>query len=616
MSKFVIMKFLLSILFLSIQFVSAQVPQIAVITNPEIGPQSNALNLIEVVEDINKRQNITQVVVLGNITANGKFDEFIWAQEILDELTAPYFVVGGEKDYFLSEGKGSEVTLLWSDDKQMVVDKNFSLIGINTLLSTFTTKKYIDIETLTWLDEKLNPLQVSRMFTFSYHVLQSTENSFWFFEKMLDKKVFSFVGIEDKSFANKSVFEGLYLNRKNDWGYLMVSTNRDSIHIKKILSEEIKKKVKPEIVRSIFSKPLVRELKEPVQFVAAGSKIWSFEKNKTTITSSVYNSEKIFSVSRNGLVLCLDLTGKEKWRFDTNERINSPPIIENDLLVLASDDGDIITLNSNNGSAHQIIGIGEEITSGISVIDVQDQGTTSKAVIAGTVYGNLYCNYLFSLDPIWKEQISEMSSDIGVASPVISSDNKIFFYDNQGTLYCRSSTNGMLIWKIETAQGGWRIGNKQSTLTNRKNLLIKDKNVFLIDDSGNLFCIDALLGVPKWNIKNIFASGIIRTNKKQELLLPTVKNKIVVVSTKLGKVTSETDLPIDRNKEVITDLQAINENIFVSFTDGWVYKIKTKQKAEKFFRGGLAPAISLTNVSNNCLVTDYDGRLTLLKLTP
>ncbi|MBE0572360.1 MAG: PQQ-binding-like beta-propeller repeat protein [Ignavibacteriaceae bacterium] len=605
------MKFLLSILFLSIQFVSAQVTQIAVITNPEIGPQSNALNLIEVVEDINMRQNITQVVVLGNITANGKFDEFIWAQEILDELTAPYFVVGGEKDYFLSEGKGSEVTLLWSDDKQMVVDKNFSLIGINTLLSTFNTKKYIDIETLTWLDEKLNRLQVSRMFTFSYHVLQSTENSFRFFEKMLDKKVFSFVGIEDKSFANKSIFEGLYLNRKDGWGYLMVSTNRDSIHIKKILSEEIKKKVKPEIVRSIFSKPLVRELKEPVQFVAAGSKIWSFEKNKTTITSSVYNSEKIFSVSRNGLVLCLDLTGKEKWRFDTNERINSPPIIENDLLVLASDDGDIITLNSNNGSANQIIGIGEEITSGISVIDVQDQGTTSKAVIAGTVYGNLYCYDLLTLDPLWTQHLSLGSSESSIVSSIVHSDNKIFLVDDVGTLYCFSAVNGMLIWNLEASKGGWR--SSVEVLFSQK---ASEKNIYLIDTAGNLFCIDALLGTAKWNVKYISANGLIRLNNKQELVLPTKNNKVVIVSPKLGKVVSEIELPLETSAEAITDVLVIDDRMIVGFSDGRVYKIQAKQKAVKIFRGGLAPLISLTNVDGNCLVTDYDGRFTLLTLTP
>ena len=102
---------------LTLQFSFAQGSNFAVITDPQIGSQNNANNLIEVVNDINKRQNISNVVVLGNITANGKFDEFVWAQEILDGLTVPYSVVGGEKDYFLSEGRGSEISLLWGDNK-------------------------------------------------------------------------------------------------------------------------------------------------------------------------------------------------------------------------------------------------------------------------------------------------------------------------------------------------------------------------------------------------------------------------------------------------------------------------------------------------------------------
>ena len=81
----------------------AQSNYIALITEPQIGTQEAADNLIKVVEDINIRNNISQVIVLGNITANGKFDEFIWAQEILDALKVPYFVVGGEKDYLVKE---------------------------------------------------------------------------------------------------------------------------------------------------------------------------------------------------------------------------------------------------------------------------------------------------------------------------------------------------------------------------------------------------------------------------------------------------------------------------------------------------------------------------------
>ena len=122
-----------------------------------------------------------------------------------------------------------------------------------------------------------------------------------------------------------------------------------------------------------------------------------------------------------------------------------------------------------------------------------------------------------------------------------------------------------------------------------------------------------MLGTVKWNIKNITANGLIRFNNQQELVLPTKNNKVVIISPKLGKVISETELPLETKDEALTDLLLIGDKIIVGFSDGWVYKIKPKQKAEKFFRGGLAPIVSLTNVDGDCLVTDYDGRMTLLQ---
>ncbi len=280
-------------------------------------------------------------------------------------------------------------------------------------------------------------------------------------------------------------------------------------------------------------------------------------------------------------------------------------------MVLNSDDGDIITLNSNTGNPHQIIGIGERISSGISVIDIEEKGNTNKAVVVGTVYGNLYCYDLLTLDPLWTQQLSSGSSESSIVSSIVHSDNKIFLVDDVGTLYCFSAVNGMLIWNLEASKGGWR--SSVEVLFSQK---ASEKNIYLIDTAGNLFCIDALLGTAKWNIKNISANGLIRLNNKQELVLPTKNNKVVIVSPKLGKVVSEIELPLETSAEAITDVLVIDDKMIVGFSDGRVYKIQAKQKAIKIYRGGLAPVISLTNVDGNCLVTDYDGRFTLLKVLP
>ncbi|MCU0405943.1 MAG: PQQ-binding-like beta-propeller repeat protein [Ignavibacteriaceae bacterium] len=608
------MKIFISILLFSLGLSYAQSNYIAVISNPEVGLQSNSMNLLEVVEEINKKQNISHVVVIGNITANGKFDEFVWAQEILDGLIAPYYVVGGERDYLLSEGKGSEIILLWGDDKFFHSENNFSFVCVNSFLPEYPSKDYFSTETLSWLGDILSSNKSAQLISFSYHPIQTTENSSQFLGQVKQKKIFSFIGKEDKSKVSNSIFEGLYLNRKDGWGYLLVSTNRDSIYIKKILSDEIKKKVKPEMLRRAFTKPLIVATKEQTSFISSESKLWSIGVNKTKVTSSVNDAENIFSVFKNGLVLCMDKQGKELWSFETNEKLSSQPALEKDLLVVTSDDGDIITINIKTGNPYQIIGIGEKITTGVSLIDIEEGKSLTKAVVIGTEFGSLLCYDLYALDPLWTQQVSGMGESLQLVSNIVSSNNKIFVQDNSGTLYCFSAINGMLIWQIGASNGGWK-ADAGSLFSTKQNLKVINNEVFLVDASGNLFCVDALLGTVKWNIKNLYATGLIRLNNQNELILPTTKNKISVVSTKPGKVTTEIELPLDLRNESITDLIVIEDKILVGFSNGWVYKIKMKQKVEKFFRGGFAPIVSLTNVDGNCLVTDYDGRFTLLKLT-
>ena len=116
-------------------------------------------------------------------------------------------------------------------------------------------------------------------------------------------------------------------------------------------------------------------------------------------------------------------------------------------------------------------------------------------------------------------------------------------------------------------------------------------------------------------MKNINGKGIIKVNNKNELILPTTKNKIAAVSTKLGKITTEIELPGNSKNEVITDILILDDNMLVGCSDGWVYKINSKHKVEKLFRNGIAPIISLIEVNGNCLVTDYDGQQTLLSIS-
>jgi outer membrane protein assembly factor BamB len=572
---------LLYFLLFGITILRAQGSYFALITEPQIGIPENAENLISVINDINDRDEVSQVIVLGNITANGKFDEFVWAQEILDGLNIPYFVVGGEKDYFLSEGKGSEISLLWGNDKKVFHTNNFSSLSINSILPGYSNKNYIEAESLVWIENELNKSNSKRIITFSYYTISKAENSYKFYQFSLDQNLFSFVSKYKNSSNEIPTFEGFYLNRNNDWGYLLVSVKKDSIYINKIIGEEIKKKVKPENIKLTFAPITLYESIKPIKLFSSLKEIWSVEMNKTLGISPVYADGKIIAGFKNGVVKCLNQSGLEIWSYNSQGRIFRIPIIEKDITVVSTAEGDILTLNSNNGELVQVIGIGENITSDISIIDIEENGVKRKAIIAGTVYGNLYCYDLYTLEPIWTAQITSEP----INSSIAFSNNKVVFQDKSGTLYCLSAGNGLLIWKIEASQTGWTTHIKKSELA------VKNFDLYLTDAIGNLFCIDVLLGKVKWNLKNINGNGLIRFYRTGDLLIPAKKNEVISVTSDIGKVKYKIDLLPDTKSESITDVTTINDKIFISFSNGWVYSINSKKKVEKIFLGGSAPAI-------------------------
>jgi outer membrane protein assembly factor BamB len=595
-----------SLILLLTGFFYPQIRYTALITEPQIGIQENANNLIQAVDDINKRKNISRVIVLGNITVNGKYDEFIWAQEILLGLRVPYFVLGGERDYFLSRGRGSEITLLWGDDKKIFYGKNYNLLCLNTIMPEYSTDYHLTSETLEWLNDALSKSNRKRIITFSYFPINKANNSNKFFEMTLGYKLFSFVSKEEKQKSEIPAFEGLYLNRKNDWGYLLISNKKDSLNIIKVLGSEVNKKTKPEIIAPVFAPITTFEPIKPFETFSSVDVIWSVNFDKTIITSPVIKNDKIFAGFKDGTTVCFFSTGKENWKYDSHGKIKISPITSEDLFITANANGDINILNVNTGPSAQVIGIGESIT-GIAAVNI---GDSLKGIVAGTINGNLYCYNLETLEPVWTQQ----DTNTTIKSPVVYYDNKIFFQDSEGTLYCLSSENGLLIWKIPPDQGGWKNQTIDSWNHLKTDIVANDNNIFLTDNSGNLFCVDALLGTLQWNIKNIYANGLIRLDNKNNLIIPTGKNKILIVSGKSSKILNEIKLPADRKEHDVTDLCMIGNNLLISFDDGWVYIKKQNQKPEKIFRGGSASIVSLTNVYSACLVTDYDGNFNLLKI--
>lgn len=337
--------------------------------------------------------------------------------------------------------------------------------------------------------------------------------------------------------------------------------------------------------------------------------IWQARLDRNTSVPTIISGDKYFCSSQDGVITCLDNNGKILKEYEITGQISSPPIIENEMIIAATNEGDLFILNVNTGNIIQVIGIGENITSNIVLTDVEYYGKTGKAILLGTADGNLYCYDLYTLEQIWSTQTSADS----IASSILASGNNIFFIDTKETLYCVNRANGLLIWK-------WKIPVKNSEPFFKTDLIINQNNLYLVSSDGNLLCIDAMQGTEKWKIKKINALGLIR-NYMNNLFVPTTKNKLLTISTKTGKVVTEIELSPETKEEIVIDLIIIGEKIIAGFSNGSVCEIRSEQKEKpswkltEIFRGGSSAIVSLNNIDGNCLVTDSDGNITLLNLS-
>jgi len=580
----------------------AQPNYIALITDPQIGPDANAEKLIEVIDDINNRDSISLVVVMGNITTNGKFDEFLWAQEILDGLTAPYFVVGGKKDYLLSEGKGNEISLLWGDDNFYQSVNDMFVVGFNSIQSFYDRMGYLDVETRIWLDELLESNLHENVLICSYFSSEDIKNKpDALFMNAADRHIY-FANSEGlNAWPYDPRVELTSLSSINSREYHLIKSKRDTIYVFKFemsdsslsLLFNYKKKL-PHYDQELYvvpypENPLIN---------------WSSKLHFTTV-STITDSKKIYIVAKKGRINCLDENRKEIWTYETTGSIYSSPKVEKDLLVVATNEGDLFTINKNTGNLFQVIGIGETITSDIALVDIEHNGMQTKGICFGTAEGNFYCYELYSLELIWwNNGVKEM-----INSCVATTQGKVIFQDKKGILYCLNSQTGVLLWK-------WKAKTKNFNPLFKSNLIVSNNNVYFIDFDGDLHCIDTLLGTEKWNIRKFNATGKIELNeKKNEMVLHSAKNKILVVSLAKRKVIDEFILPGETENEIAASIELIGNKLIVGFANGSVYQFAKKQKPEKILWQGYAPIVSLNKINGNILVTDYDGNLTLLNLS-
>ncbi len=334
-------------------------------------------------------------------------------------------------------------------------------------------------------------------------------------------------------------------------------------------------------------------------------KVWEISNNSSSTTNILVSPGWFYFTSDSGLVYCYDSAGKGKWTTEVLGVTSNNSVLYRDLLLATTAEGDLYSINSNNGEVLQVVGIGENITSDLAIIEIPIAASKTIGVVLGTSEGNIFCYDAFTFELLWEKNICNNPI---VSAPLVA-NNKVVFLSSNSSLYCVNSKSGSLIWKYE-------FSDKQNF--SAKNFPLSDgKNIFSIASDGKLYAIDLLLGKKIWSsdTKGVLNQFYISSNK-QELFLIDGKGMMTLYSAKNGKEINKIDF---KKSELFSFIIAENqENTLVGFSDGSLYSFDSK-----FVTSELIPpdqisitSINLINLISNdeFIVKDINGKVTFYKI--
>ena len=350
-------------------------------------------------------------------------------------------------------------------------------------------------------------------------------------------------------------------------------------------------------------------VEQPAELVKINSQVkidntWSkkiFSDIPTGKTDLVVDSDGIFTFSSAGLVFSYFSNGKLNWENDLNFGLSSGVGKGFGSLFVTSIDGDIFSLDINNGNLNWSSKIGGESLSvpssngdivavqtsngKITAINLKDgkfrweyisvlpslslRGTSSPIFDDGNLYVGFANGNLAKIEPRsgviqWEIPVtiskgsSEIERIIDIDSKPLVSSGLAFATSYQGDVSAINSLNGRVIWR----------NNFSST----KDILEIERNIYLVDEDSEVQAFSGLTGISLWRIK-------------------------------------------DYRLRNLTSPQRLNNYIIVGDFEGYLHFLDTSSGSTiGRYRVSRSGILSLKTYKNSIVCLDTSGRLTYLEV--
>lgn len=550
--------------------------------------------------------DINVVIIIDEFNKLKSDEELNRLEAALENLNKPFKLLDRNSEKDDKKHLSGMFNNFFESDEVVWTDMDRMFIVLNSKIPNFPNYGFIKVEALNKISEETDLTKIKNVFIISNQSINQIQNYKYLLRMLKEKNIF-WVHTSDKKFSSKVnslnnliEIELPVTNSLELFDFYLIEQKSDSIYfIHKKLSTN-----SSDILLAIALND-VSNINIPDDTLAIDTSlsiVFENNFNSSSKTLLMTSENRIYTLLDNGLLYLNNYKGKEIFVTELIGKINNNPVLYKDLFLASTFEGDLYSINSNNGEVLQVVGIGEDITSDLAIIEIATAASKTIGVVLGTSEGNIFCYDAFTFELLWQKNISTNSI---ISTPLVIND-KVIFLSSNSSLYCVNSKSGSLIWKYESS-------DTQNFSAN--NFPVSDgKNILSLSSDGKLFAIDILLGKIIWssNTKGVLNQLYISTNK-QNLFLIDDKGMMTVYSSKNGKEISKIDF---KKSELFSFILAENQkNTLVGFSDGSLFTFDLKFVSKELISANQIPITSLNVIGKNgFIVKDINGKITFYKI--
>jgi outer membrane protein assembly factor BamB/Icc-related predicted phosphoesterase len=419
----------------------------ALVTDTHIGSLDNNEDLIRTVEDINSISEISFVIVSGDVTEFGSFEELKRAKDILDNLKVPYYSIPGNHDANWSESGTNDFLRVFGNETFGFEYNGYKFIGLASGPNMRMSPGQIPRENLTWFfDELENTSKETPIIYINHYPMDEGLNN-WF-EVMDALRPYNVkLMLCGHGHTNRAMnFEGVNAAMcrsnlragKEYGGYNIITVDSDSIYFQeRIVTKETNT---PWLAYSLSQKPnWVDNPPRPDYTINTNhpyaSEVWSIQEESDMGSGMAFKNNVLYYTNTKGEIKAVNASdGSELWSYKTEGKIYSTPYVYNDLVWCASSDTYLYGINKDNGKEIFKLKNNKAVVSSPVCTD-------DKVILSG---GDGYCRAwnVFSGEKVWE---FDSVKNFVVTRPAVN-DGILFFGSWGNEFYALNVENGKPKW--------------------------------------------------------------------------------------------------------------------------------------------------------------------------